>query len=54
MGLSHEAFARRFKIAVGTLRDWEQGAHDPASTGKRSLRVIEVDADAVVQALARR
>src|SRR5680860_945195 len=27
MGLTQEAFARRFEIAVGTLRDWEQGAH---------------------------
>ena len=25
MGLTQEALARRFEIAVGTLRDWEQG-----------------------------
>ena len=53
MGLSQEAFARRFEIAVGTLRDWEQGAHIPDSTAKAYLRVIEADPDAVVQALAR-
>src|SRR5215212_10822905 len=53
MGLTQEAFARRFEIAVGTLRDWEQGAHIPDSTAKAYLRVIEADPDAVVQALAR-
>jgi putative transcriptional regulator len=53
LGLSQEAFARRFEIAVGTLRDWEQGAHIPDSTAKAYLRVIEADPDAVVQALAR-
>jgi putative transcriptional regulator len=58
MGLSQEAFARRFEIAVGTLRDWEQGAHIPDSAipdsaAKAYLRVIEADPDAVVQALAR-
>src|SRR4051812_30484644 len=53
MGLSQEAFARRFEIAVGTLRDWEQGAHIPDSTAKAYLRVIEADPDAVVQALAK-
>lgn len=25
MGLTQEAFARRFQIALGTPRDWEQG-----------------------------
>ena len=53
MGLTQEAFARRFEIAVGTLRDWEQGAHIPDSTAKAYLRVIEADPDAVVQALAK-
>jgi putative transcriptional regulator len=50
MGLSQEAFARRFEIAVGMLRDWEQRAHIPDSTAKAYLRVIEADPDAVVQA----
>jgi putative transcriptional regulator len=53
MGLSQEAFARRFEIAVGTLRDWEQGAHIPDSAAKAYLRVIEADPEAVVQALAK-
>jgi len=53
MGLTQEAFAHRFEIAVGTLRDWEQGAHIPDSTAKAYLRVIEADPEAVVRALAK-
>ena len=52
MGLTQEAFARRFEISLGTLRDWEQGVHIPDSTAKAYLRVIEADPEAVVQALA--
>jgi putative transcriptional regulator len=51
MGLTQEAFARRFEIALGTLRDWEQGAHIPDSTAKAYLRVIEANPEAVVAAL---
>jgi putative transcriptional regulator len=54
MGLTQEAFARRFEIALGTLRDWEQGAHIPDSTAKAYLRVIEANPEAVVQALSLR
>jgi putative transcriptional regulator len=53
LSLTQEAFARRFEIALGTLRDWEQGSHIPDSTAKAYLRVIEADPDAVVRALAR-
>lgn len=54
MDLTQEAFARRFEIALGTLRDWEQGARIPDSTAKAYLRVIERDPEAVVKALAYR
>ena len=49
--LTQEEFARRFEIALGTLRDWEQGSHIPDSTAKAYLRVIEKNPEAVVQAL---
>ena len=52
MGLTQEQFARRFEIALGTLRDWEQGVRIPDSTAKAYLRVIAADPDAVVAALA--
>ena len=51
MGLTQEQFARRFEIALGTLRDWEQGVRIPDSTGKAYLRVIENDPDAIIRAL---
>lgn len=51
LGLTQEAFARRFEIALGTLRDREQGAHIPDSTAKAYLRVIEANLEAVVAAL---
>ena len=53
MGLTQEQFARRFEIALGTLRDWEQGVRIPDSTAKAYLRVIEQDPEAVAAALSR-
>ena len=35
LGLSHEEFAERFKIPVGTLRDWEQGRVEPDQAAVR-------------------
>jgi putative transcriptional regulator len=51
MGLTQEQFARRFEIALGTLRDWEQGVRIPDSTAKAYLRAIENDPEAIVRAL---
>jgi len=28
-GMTQEEFAARFRIPLGTLRDWEQGASEP-------------------------
>jgi putative transcriptional regulator len=53
MGLTQEQFARRFELALGTLRDWEQGVRLPDSTAKAYLRVIEQDPEGVAAALAR-
>jgi putative transcriptional regulator len=52
MGLTQEEFARRYEIALGTLRDWEQGARILDSTAKAYLRVIEKNPEAVAEALA--
>lgn len=52
LGLTQEAFARRFQIAIGTLRDWEQGVHVPDSAATAYLRVIAQDPDGVARALA--
>lgn len=31
LGLTQEEFSARFRIPLGTLRDWEQGAAEPDS-----------------------
>ena len=52
LDLTQEQFAARFGLSLGTVRDWEQGAHRPDRAAKVLLRVIERDPDAVVRALA--
>jgi putative transcriptional regulator len=51
MGLTQREFARRFEIALGTLRDWEQGTRRPDSAAKSYLRVIEARPDVVLAVL---
>lgn len=48
-----EVFARRFDIALGTMRDWEQGVRISNSTARPYLRVVAADPDGVTRALAR-
>lgn len=52
LGLSQAAFAERFSIPIGTLRDWEQHRSAPDSATMAYLRVIAKDPDAVSRALA--
>lgn len=47
LGLTQRQFSRQFQIALGTLRDWEQGARRPDSAAKAYLRVIAAAPDAV-------
>ncbi len=51
LGLTQRAFAKQFEIALGTLRDWEQGARRPDSAAKAYLRVIQANPGAVLEAL---
>jgi putative transcriptional regulator len=54
LGLSQRQFARQFQIALGTLRDWEQGVRRPDSAGRAYLRVIQEHPDAVLDSLGNR
>jgi putative transcriptional regulator len=54
LGLTQEEFASRFHIAVGTLRDWEQGRAEPDQTARAYLKVIAGDPQAVQHALEAR
>jgi putative transcriptional regulator len=51
MKLTQEEFAERFGLPLGTIRDWEQGAHLPDRAAQVLLTVIARDPDAVVRAL---
>src|SRR5882762_5845102 len=51
LNLTQEEFAARFHLPLGTVRDWEQGAHRPDKAAQVLLRVIARDPDAVARAL---
>ena len=49
--LTQEEFAARFHLPLGTVRDWEQGAHLPDKAAQVLLTVIAKAPDAVADAL---
>src|ERR1700720_853650 len=51
LNLTQEEFAARFHLPLGTVRDWEQGAHRPDKAAQVLLTVIANDPDAVARAL---
>ena len=51
LGLTQEDFAARFRIPVGTLRDWEQGKSVPDQATRAYLTVIARDPESVSRAL---
>ena len=52
LNLTQEVLAARFHLPLGTVRDWEQGAHRPDKAAQVLLTVIARDPDAVARALA--
>src|SRR5215467_15845085 len=54
LGLSQEKFAARFRIPIGTLRDWEQGRAEPDQPARAYLKVIAAAPDVVRKALDRK
>jgi putative transcriptional regulator len=51
LNLTQEEFAARFHLPLGTVRDWEQGAHRPDKAAQVLLTVIANDPEAVARAL---
>ena len=51
LGLTQEAFAARYHIPLGTLRDWEQGRCEPDQPARAYLTVIAHDPKGVQRAL---
>ncbi|WP_207887262.1 DNA-binding transcriptional regulator [Pseudomonas sp. 30_B] len=51
-GLSQAKFAEKIDVAVGTLRNWEQGRRDPEGPARALLRAIDNDPVHVLAALS--
>lgn len=51
LNMTQEEFAARFHLPLGTIRDWEQGAHRPDKAAQVLLTVIANDPDAVARVL---
>jgi putative transcriptional regulator len=49
--LTQEEFSMRYRIPIGTLRDWEQGRTEPDAPARAYLRVIAAEPEAVRLAL---
>jgi len=52
LSMTQEEFALRFRIPIGTLRDWEQGRCEPDQPARAYLTVIAHDPEGVKRALA--
>jgi len=52
LSLTQEEFAARYRIPLGTLRDWEQGRSEPDQPARAYLTVIAHDPEGVKRALA--
>ena len=51
LGMTQEEFAARYRIPLGTLRDWEQGRARPDQPTQAYLIVIARNPESVQQAL---
>ena len=51
-GLGQAEFAKRYRINLARLRDWEQGRHRPDSVAMAYLRLIVDDPQGVARVLA--
>lgn len=52
LGLTQEEFSTRYRIPLGTLRDWEQGRFEPDAAARAYLSVIAREPEIVRRALA--
>lgn len=52
LALTQAEFAAKFKVPVGTLRDWEQARSMPPDFAMAYIRVIGLHPDVVAEAVA--
>jgi putative transcriptional regulator len=53
LGLTQEEFSARYRIPLGTLRDWEQGRTEPDQPTKAYLSVIAAEPNVTAKAVGR-
>lgn len=51
LGLSQPGFAKRFRLSLATIRDWEQGRYQPDQAARTLLRLIAREPVLVERAL---
>jgi putative transcriptional regulator len=51
LGLTQEEFSQRYRIPLGTLRDWEQARTEPDQPARAYLRVIAAEPALTAKAL---
>jgi putative transcriptional regulator len=51
LGLTLEEFSERYRIPLGTLRDWEQGRSEPDAPARAFLEVIAHEPEVAAKAL---
>ena len=49
---SQSEFAKMIGVSVATLQNWEQGRRKPVGPARALLRVVQMQPDAVLKALA--
>jgi len=49
---SQSEFARMIGVSLATLQNWEQGRRKPVGPAQALLRVVQLQPDAVLKALA--
>jgi putative transcriptional regulator len=52
LGLTQEEFATRYRIPVGTLRDWEQGRTEPDAPARAYIEAISKNPEIIWRSLA--
>ena len=53
LGLTQEEFSEKFRIPLGTVRDWDQLKTEPDMAARAYLTVIAMNPEAVIEALER-
>ena len=51
LGMSQERFASSFHLAIGTVRDWEQGRTVPDGPARVLLKLIDRNPEIVIETL---